>query len=56
MCENLCCCVDDAKKEQRVSPELLKGDGDVSYVSFFERIFHTFYNNFDDFSVKISDR
>lgn len=30
MCENLCCCVDDAKKEARISPELLKGDGDVS--------------------------
>lgn len=30
MCENFCCCVDDAKKEPRISPELLKGDGDVS--------------------------
>lgn len=30
MCDSLCCCVEDAKKEPRISPDVIKGDGDVS--------------------------
>lgn len=30
MCDSLCCCVDDAKKEPRISPDIIKGDADVS--------------------------
>lgn len=30
MCDTLCCCVDDAKKEPRISPDPMKSDSDVS--------------------------